>query len=224
MSPLITLNAVTKIYRTKYVETHALRGVDLTVERGEYVAIAGVSGSGKSTLLYVLGLLASPSDGDYHLDGDNVSRLSVDERARIRNAKVGFVFQNYNLIDELTVWENVCLPFRYRDDGKDIPRDQVAQSLVRLGLDHRRDHFPRQLSGGQQQRVAIARALVTNPHLLLLDEPTGSLDTKTRDELLELLDEIRAAAPQMAILNVTHDGACAARAQRVLNIRDGRVQ
>jgi len=221
MSALIAMSGITKIYQTQFVETHALRGIHLTVQRGEYIAVAGVSGSGKSTLLYVLGLLTPPTSGEYVLNGVNVSRLLVDERARVRNQEIGFVFQNYNLLDELTVVENVRLPFKFRGNGKQVPHEQIDRILTRLGLEHRRDHYPRQLSGGQQQRVAIARALASNPSILLLDEPTGSLDTQTRDELLELLDEIRSTST--AIINVTHDEVCAARAQRVLSMKDGQL-
>ncbi len=221
MSDLIDLAGVTKVYRTQFVETHALRGVDVKIGRGEYVSIAGVSGSGKSTLLYILGLLSAPSSGQYLFDGQNMAELSIDERARIRNRKIGFVFQNYNLIDELTVLENVRLPFKYRSDGKQVPHDYIDNCIARLGLAHRASHYPRELSGGQQQRVAIARALATNPLMLLLDEPTGSLDSQTRDELLNLLDEI--LSPTMTIINVTHDETCATRSRRSLHMTDGQL-
>jgi len=190
-APLIELEDLRRVYRTETVETHALGGIDLVIERGEYVTIEGPSGCGKSTLLTILGLLDEPTSGEYRLAGVPVNEIDAEERARLRNREIGFIFQSFNLIPEMTVEENVELPLLYRRGVTAAERrEAVAAALERVGMSHRARHHPNQLSGGQQQRVAVARALVGNPSLILADEPTGNLDTANGDQLMDLLDRL----------------------------------
>jgi putative ABC transport system ATP-binding protein len=193
MDALIQLNGVSKVFYTDEVETHALSTVHLRIDRGEYIAIAGPSGCGKTTLLSLLGLLDSPTEGEYLLDGKNVSSLSASERARVRNREIGFVFQAFNLIGDLTVFENVELPLTYRGMPSSERKERVMAALERVGMAHRTKHYPSQLSGGQQQRVAVARAIVGKPLILLADEPTGNLDSKNGEAVMDLLKELHAA-------------------------------
>ena len=218
---LITLSAVSKVYRTDDVETHALDGVALEIASGEYVSIEGPSGGGKTTLLSIIGLLDTPSSGTYVLNGTEVQGLSPDERSRIRNREIGFIFQNFNLIGDLTVAENVELPLTYRGLSKPERKRRVAEALDRVAMPHRTKHFPSQLSGGQQQRVAVARALAGEPSVLLADEPTGNLDSKNGDSVMELLGELHAAGS--TIVMVTHDRRFAHYALRTVGLLDGRV-
>ncbi len=210
-----------RVYGQGDVAVHALQGVDLLVESGEYIAIMGPSGCGKSTLLNVLGCLDRPTCGTYELDGRDVSRLDPDERATVRNETLGFVFQDFHLLARTTAVENVELPLIYGPVAPDQQRRRALAALARVGLAGREAHTPRELSGGQQQRVAIARALVTEPALLLADEPTGNLDSETSSEILALLDELHQKG--LTILLVTHDAEVGARAQRLIRMRDGRV-
>jgi putative ABC transport system ATP-binding protein len=219
---LIHLSDVKKVFLTDEVETHALDGIYLDIRPGEYVAIAGPSGCGKSTLLSILGLLDSPSDGRYLLNGRPVESLSFAERARIRNREIGFIFQSFNLIGDLTVQENVELPLTYRSEVSAAERKKRAgESLERVGMQHRQKHFPNQLSGGQQQRVAVARALAGDPSVLLADEPTGNLDSKNGDAVMELLADLHRAGATICM--VTHDNRFADYAQRTIHLFDGRV-
>ncbi|HEX3463640.1 MAG TPA: ABC transporter ATP-binding protein [Candidatus Elarobacter sp.] len=218
---LIDVRNITKVYAADTVETYALAGVSFAVDRGEYVAIEGPSGCGKSTLLSVVGLLDVPSSGTYLLNGQEAGSLSIEQRARLRNRTIGFVFQNFNLIGELTVAENVELPLAYRGMSGGERRRRVAEALERVGMAHRARHTPHQLSGGQQQRVAVARALVGEPMLLLADEPTGNLDTANGESVMELLAELHANGS--TIIAVTHDPRFARRAQRTVRLLDGRV-
>jgi putative ABC transport system ATP-binding protein len=220
--PLIELRDVWKIYDLGDVSVTALAGVSLEVRRGEFVAIVGSSGSGKSTFMNIVGCLDRPTRGTYLLDGDDVSGLSSDERAEIRNRKLGFVFQSFNLIPRTSALENVELPLFYGDLSRADQRTRAAQALVAVGLSGREAHLPNQLSGGQQQRVAIARALVNRPSLLLADEPTGNLDTKTSNEILEIFQDLNRSAGLTVVL-VTHEPEIAAYARRVVTFRDGRV-
>ena len=219
MTSFLELRDVGKVFRTEYVETHALRSIDVSIALGEYIAVIGPSGSGKSTLMHVLGLLSPPTQGQYIFAGTDVTSLSWNERAALRNVSIGFVFQNFNLVEELDVLQNVELPFRI--GRRPIPGDHIADCLEMLKIDHRKHHFPNQLSGGQQQRVAIARALVTKPQLILLDEPTGNLDSAASDTLLAVLDSVRSSST--SIVMVTHETKCAERADRVLTMRDGQL-
>jgi putative ABC transport system ATP-binding protein len=221
MDPVISLQSVTKSYRTESVETLALRGVELDVFPGDYVAITGASGGGKSTLLNILGLLDSPSTGKYILGGNDVSAFSFDQRARLRNKSIGFVFQSFHLLDELSVIENVRLPIRFAPDPADDVAERAGKLLERVGLGHRQHHKPSQLSGGQQQRVAIARALIMAPDVLLLDEPTGNLDAETSTEIMAMLDELNDG--KTTIILVTHEAEFANRAKRIVVMRDGRA-
>jgi putative ABC transport system ATP-binding protein len=220
--PLIHLDGVKKVFLTDEVETHALAGIYLEIQPGEYVAIAGPSGCGKSTLLSILGLLDSPSEGGYLLNGQQVENLSFADRARIRNREIGFIFQSFNLIGDLTVFENVELPLTYRSDMASAERKKRAtEALERVGMGHRSRHLPNQLSGGQQQRVAVARALAGNPSILLADEPTGYLDSRNGEAVMELLSDLHKSGSTICM--VTHDGRFAKCADRTVHLFDGRV-
>ncbi len=218
---LIHLENLTKVFQTDEVETHALAGVHLEIQQGDYVAISGPSGCGKSTLLSILGLLDSPSGGAYRLNGQPVEGLKAAQRARIRNREIGFVFQSFNLIGDLTVYENVELPLTYRGLGRSERRQRVAESLEKVGMAHRAKHYPSQLSGGQQQRVAVARALVGRPSILLADEPTGNLDSKNGEAVMELLADLHRAGATICM--VTHDPRFARHADRTIHLFDGRI-
>jgi putative ABC transport system ATP-binding protein len=219
--PLIHLDNVKKIFYTDEVETHALSGIHLDIKKGEYISIAGPSGCGKSTLLSILGLLDSPSDGQYLLDGKTVSDLPLSERARIRNRQVGFIFQSFNLIGDLTVIENVELPLTYRGMKSAERKKRANDALERVGMAHRAKHLPSQLSGGQQQRVAVARAVAGEPLILLADEPTGNLDSTNGEAVMELLRELHQAGATICM--VTHDPRYAKHADRQIHLFDGRV-
>jgi putative ABC transport system ATP-binding protein len=218
---LIKLDAVTKVFLTDEVETHALSGIHLEIRQGEYVSIAGPSGCGKSTLLSILGLLDSPTEGTYVLNGRPVQHLSLPERARIRNREIGFIFQSFNLIGDLTVYENVELPLTYRGMPAAERKAAVMDALEKVGMSHRAKHLPSQLSGGQQQRVAVARALAGKPAVLLADEPTGNLDSKNGDSVMQLLSELHRGGA--TIVMVTHDARFARHAERTIHMFDGRV-
>ena len=219
--PLIHLDDVKKVFYTDEVETHALSGIHLDIKKGEYISIAGPSGCGKSTLLSILGLLDSPSDGRYLLDGKLVSDLPLSERARIRNRQVGFIFQSFNLIGDLTVIENVELPLTYRGMKSAERKKRANDALERVGMAHRAKHLPSQLSGGQQQRVAVARAVAGEPLILLADEPTGNLDSTNGEAVMELLRELHQAGATICM--VTHDPRYAKHADRQIHLFDGRV-
>ncbi len=213
---------LTKVYTMGKTEVHALRGVDFTVERGEMIAIVGASGSGKSTLINIIGCLDYPTSGTYYLDGVHVEKLSRNQLADIRNSKIGFVFQGFNLLPRTTALENVELPLLYdRSQRKVAIRKTAESALERVGLSDRMDHEPNELSGGQQQRVAIARALVTNPSILLADEPTGNLDSRTSVEVLSLFQQLHSQG--MTILLITHESDVANCTQRVIELRDGQI-
>jgi len=216
---MLKMHAVTKVYRTELVETHALRALDLHVREGEFVAVTGPSGSGKTTFLNIAGLLETFTGGTYTLDGEDVSGLSDDARSKLRNRKIGFIFQSFNLIPDLNLFDNVDVPLRYRGMSAADRRKRIEDSLARVGLASRMKHYPAELSGGQQQRAAIARALAGSPRLLLADEPTGNLDSQMARSVLEMLEEINAAGT--TIVMVTHDPELAARAQRNVHIVDG---
>ena len=220
-TPLIQLNAVTKVFLTDEVETHALSGIHLDIRDGEYVSIAGPSGCGKSTLLSILGLLDTPSNGSYALKSNEVANLSFADRARIRNREIGFIFQSFNLIGDLTVFENVELPLTYRGMGAGDRKTLVTQALDRVGMAHRAKHLASQLSGGQQQRVAVARALAGKPAILLADEPTGNLDSRNGEAVMNLLKELHAGGATICM--VTHDERFAQHADRTVHLFDGRV-
>jgi putative ABC transport system ATP-binding protein len=220
-APLIHLDGLTKVFTTDEVETHALSGIHLQIQRGEYVAIAGPSGCGKSTLLSIIGLLDSPSSGSYQLNGQPVQSLDFTQRARIRNREIGFIFQSFNLIGDLTVYENVELPLTYRGMPGAERRERVTKALERVGMGHRAKHYPSQLSGGQQQRVAVARALVGQPAVLLADEPTGNLDSKNGEAVMELLRELHRSGSTICM--VTHDTRFARHADRAVHLFDGRI-
>jgi putative ABC transport system ATP-binding protein len=219
--PLILLEGVKKVFYTDEVETLALDNINIDIHRGEYVSIAGPSGCGKSTLLSLIGLLDTPTDGRYVLNGNPVTKLSLNERARVRNREVGFVFQSFNLIGDLTVYENIELPLTYRGMPSAERRKRVTGALERVGMAHRAKHLPSQLSGGQQQRVAVARAVCGEPSILLADEPTGNLDSKNGEAVMELLAELHRAGATICM--VTHDDRYAAHAQRTIHLFDGRV-
>jgi putative ABC transport system ATP-binding protein len=219
--PLIRLEGVKKVFFTDEMETHALAGVHLEIRPGEYISIAGPSGCGKSTLLSILGLLDTPTDGSYVLNGKNVENLKLSERARIRNREIGFIFQAFNLIGDLTVYENVELPLTYRGMGSAERKTRVQKALERVGMAHRMKHYPAQLSGGQQQRVAVARALVGDPLILLADEPTGNLDSKNGQAVMDLLKELHAGGATICM--VTHDPRYAELADRTIHLFDGRI-
>jgi len=218
---IVDLAAIGKVYHSSEVETHALSGITLAIAQGEYVAISGPSGCGKSTLLAIIGLLDTPSSGTYRLKGRAVSTLRAEERARIRNAQIGFIFQNFNLIGDLTVVENVELPLIYRGISRPERVRRVSEALDRVEMSHRARHLPAQLSGGQQQRVAVARALAGEPALLLADEPTGNLDSQNGESVMQLLNELHAAGS--TIVMVTHDVRFAGRAARTIALLDGRM-
>jgi len=218
--PVIEVEALSREYRMGAATVHALRGVTLTIQAGEFVALMGASGSGKSTLLHLLGCLDTATSGHYRLEGREVSALSSDERARLRNQRIGFIFQNFNLLPRLSALENVALPLLYRKNTHAAHRE-AAQALARVGLAERAHHPPNALSGGERQRVAIARALVTQPAILLADEPTGNLDSATGADIMALLSEL--VREGRTLLLVTHDAALAAHAHRQLRMRDGRM-
>jgi len=218
---LIDVQDLHKVFVTEEVETHALSGIHLKIHKGEYIAIAGPSGCGKSTLLSVLGLLDSPTDGDYSLNDNPVADLSASQRARIRNREVGFIFQSFNLIGDLTVYENVELPLTYRNMPKKERKERVHNALEKVSMAHRMKHYPSQLSGGQQQRVAVARAIVTEPSILLADEPTGNLDSANGDIVMEMLAHLHKNGSTICM--VTHDPRYAKHAQRTVHLFDGRI-
>ena len=219
--PLIHLEGVTKVFVTDEVETHALAGIHIDIPRGEYVSISGPSGCGKSTLLAILGLLDSPSSGTYILNGKEVQSLKLSERARIRNREIGFIFQAFNLIGDLNVYENVELPLTYRGMGSADRKKKVHEALERVGMSHRIKHYPSQLSGGQQQRVAVARALAGDPSILLADVPTGNLDSQNGEQVMDLLRELHRGGATICM--VTHDPRYARYADRSIHLFDGRV-
>jgi putative ABC transport system ATP-binding protein len=221
MATLIQMENLTKVFTTDEVETHALAGVHLEIERGEFVSISGPSGCGKSTLLAILGLLDSPSNGRYILKGTPVERLDRSERARIRNREIGFIFQAFNLIGDLTVFENVELPLTYRHVPSAERKRMAREALEKVGMSHRQKHYPSQLSGGQQQRVAVARALVGEPSILLADEPTGNLDSANGEAVIEILRNLHRGGATICM--VTHDPRYARYADRTVRIFDGRV-
>jgi putative ABC transport system ATP-binding protein len=218
---LIQLDDIKKVFFTDEVETHALSGIHLDIQKGEYVSIAGPSGCGKSTLLAILGLLDSPTEGRYTLNGQAVANLGLAERARIRNREVGFIFQSFNLIGDLTVFENVELPLTYRGMSADERKKAVQAALDKVGMSHRMRHYPSQLSGGQQQRVAVARALGGKPSILLADEPTGNLDSKNGDAVMQLLRDLHREGATICM--VTHDQRFARHADRSIHLFDGRI-
>jgi len=218
---MIKTEGLKKAYRTDEVETLALNGVNVEIDRGEFVSVMGPSGCGKSTLLNVLGLLDTPTDGRYVFDGQEVGGLSERQRAQLRKGRVGFVFQSFNLIDELTVYENVELPLLYLDTPSAERNERVEAALDRVQIAHRRDHFPQQLSGGQQQRVAVARAVVADPKLILADEPTGNLDSTNGAQVMELLSDLNEAGT--TIVMVTHSPADAEYSARTIHLFDGKV-
>ena len=219
--PLIQLDDVTKVFVTEEIETHALSRIHLNIRKGEYVSIAGPSGCGKSTMLSILGLLDSPTEGSYTFNGKPVESLSHSQRARIRNREIGFIFQSFNLIGDLSVFENVELPLTYRGIRSSERRSRVGQALERVGMEHRSKHLPGQLSGGQQQRVAVARALAGRPLVLLADEPTGNLDSRNGQAVMELLDDLHQEGTTICM--VTHDPRYSRHAERTVNLFDGRV-
>ena len=218
---LIQMDAVRKVFYTDEVETHALAGIHLVIKKGEYIAIAGPSGCGKSTLLSIMGLLDTPTDGKYILNAQPVETLNLSDRARIRNREVGFIFQSFNLIGDLNVYENVELPLTYRGMPAAERKKRVLESLERVGMSHRTKHYPSQLSGGQQQRVAVARALGGSPSILLADEPTGNLDSKNGEAVMDLLHALHSEGATICM--VTHDPRYARHADREVHLFDGRV-
>jgi len=218
---LIKLEGITKVFFTDEVETHALSGIHLDIQKGEYVSIAGPSGCGKSTLLSILGLLDSPTEGTYTLNSHAVANLDHSQRARIRNREVGFIFQSFNLIGDLTVFENVELPLTYRGMSAAERKERVNAALEKVGMAHRIKHYPSQLSGGQQQRVAVARALGGKPAILLADEPTGNLDSKNGEAVMDLLRELHREGATICM--VTHDPRFARYADRAIHLFDGRI-
>jgi putative ABC transport system ATP-binding protein len=218
---LLSLSSVTKVFTTDEVETHALAGIELNVRKGEYISISGPSGCGKSTLLAILGLLDTPSDGSYVLNDTRVDQMKLSQRARVRNREIGFIFQAFNLIGDLTVYENVELPLTYRNMPVAERKKLVKDALERVGMSHRIKHYPSQLSGGQQQRVAVARALAGRPSILLADEPTGNLDSVNGEAVMELLSELHQEGATICM--VTHDPRYARCADRVITLFDGRI-
>jgi putative ABC transport system ATP-binding protein len=219
--PLIKMEGLKKVFFTDEVETHALEDIHLEIKNGEYVSIAGPSGCGKSTLLSILGLLDSPTEGQYLLNGRQAADLSLSERAKIRNREVGFIFQSFNLIGDLTVYENVELPLTYRGMRSAERKKLCNDALERVGMAHRSKHLPSQLSGGQQQRVAVARAVVGRPSVLLADEPTGNLDSKSGEAVMDLLKELHSEGATICM--VTHDPRYARHAERNIHLFDGRI-
>lgn len=219
--PLIQMDGIKKVFYTDEVETHALTNIHLDIEEGEYVSISGPSGCGKTTLLSILGLLDSPSDGRYSLNDKEVAGLNFAERARIRNREIGFIFQAFNLIGDLTVFENVELPLSYRGLPANERRERVIEALEKVAMSHRTKHYPAQLSGGQQQRVAVARAVVGRPSILLADEPTGNLDSKNSESVMSLLDDLHGQGATICM--VTHDPRWARHANRNISLFDGRI-
>ena len=218
---MLRMTKLSKVYRTHLIETHALRGFDIQVSEGEFVTVTGPSGSGKTSFLNIAGLLEEFSDGEYILDGVNVRALDDNARSRLRNEKLGFIFQGFNLIPDLSLFDNVDVPLRYRGFNRAERRERIEDALSKVGLSSRMQHYPAELSGGQQQRVAIARALAGSPRLLLADEPTGNLDTGMARGVMELLEQVNAQGT--TILMVTHDAELAQRAQRNVHIIDGQV-
>ena len=220
---VLSLKNISKIFETEELETHALKAVSLNINKGDYISISGPSGCGKSTLLSIMGLLDTATSGEYFIEGSNVSELSLDQAAEVRSAKIGFIFQSFNLIDELSVFDNVALPLRYHSDKPSSVaiKERVTQCLEKVGLSHRVSHKPNQLSGGQQQRVAIARALVANPAILLVDEPTGNLDSKSGDQIMELLEQLNKSGTTICM--VTHDPRYADMATSKVQLLDGTV-
>ena len=218
---LISLKSVTKVFQTDEVETHALAGIELNVRKGEYVSISGPSGCGKSTLLAILGLLDTPSDGTYVLNDTRVDQMKLSQRARVRNREIGFIFQAFNLIGDLNVYENVELPLTYRNMPASERKKLVKDALERVGMSHRIKHYPSQLSGGQQQRVAVARALAGRPSILLADEPTGNLDSVNGEQVMSLLSELHQEGATICM--VTHDPRFARHADRNIHLFDGKI-
>ncbi|WDE02124.1 ABC transporter ATP-binding protein [Thalassomonas actiniarum] len=223
MDSIIKLSQLSKVFETEELQTHALKDINLTINKGDYVSISGPSGCGKSTLLSILGLLDMPTSGQYFVEGRDVSQLSLDEAAEVRNEKIGFIFQSFNLIDELSVFDNVALPLRYhREKQSDqAMKERVTWCLEQVGMTHRASHKPNQLSGGQQQRVAIARALVADPALLLVDEPTGNLDSKSGDMVMDVLERLNKNGTTLCM--VTHDPRYADMARTQLKLSDGVI-
>jgi len=220
-APVVSVDGVRKTYRSGSIEFEALRGVDMEIDAGEYVAVIGPSGSGKSTLMNILGCLDVPTEGSYHLGGEDVSTMSEASLAHVRNRRIGFVFQQFNLLPSLPAWRNVELPLMYAGVPRSKRRERAARALERVGLGDRLENRPGELSGGQQQRVAVARALVTEPDIILADEPTGNLDSGSTEAVLALLDELHASG--RTIVLITHEHDVAARAGRRLTIRDGLI-
>jgi len=222
MTALIELKDITKTFLTEEIETRAINSINITINKGEYLSLSGQSGCGKSTLLSLLGLLDAPTSGSYHINNVDVSSLTRDQRAKIRSEQIGFVFQSFNLISDLTIFENVMLPLTYQSAlSKQVITDKVNDVLEKVEMSHRKDHYPSQLSGGQQQRVAVARALVNDPAIILADEPTGNLDSKNAQAVLALFDKLHQEGATICM--VTHDPASAKRASRCLEMFDGRL-
>lgn len=223
MKPIITLSKINKVFNTQDVETYALTDINLDINEGDYVSISGPSGCGKSTLLSLLGLLDKPSAGEYFIQSTNTSSLSADQQAELRNLHIGFVFQSFNLIDEISVFENVALPLSYREPAlsKDEIQKRVETSLAQVEMSHRSNHKPNQLSGGQQQRVAIARALAGEPSILLVDEPTGNLDSKNGDAVMDILAKLNQQGTTICM--VTHDPRYASHASKQVRLLDGKI-
>jgi len=220
----IKMTNITKVFEIDNMETHALRGIDLTIKDGDYISISGPSGCGKSTLLSILGLLDVPTSGSYQIEGDDVSQLSLAQSARIRADKIGFIFQQFNLIDELTVFENIALPLRYSEQrySENEIKEKVEHCLNSVEMSHRAGHYPNLLSGGQQQRIAIARSLVANPAILLVDEPTGNLDSKNGDAIMDMLEKLNQQGTTICL--VTHDPRYANRAKSQYYLLDGQIK
>ena len=223
MKEILKMNDVSKIFETEELETHALKAISLVINQGDYVSISGPSGCGKSTLLSIMGLLDVATGGEYFIEGKNVTDLTLDQAAEVRNEKIGFIFQSFNLIDELTVFDNVALPLRYHADkpNNETIKKRVGECLEQVGLSHRTSHKPNQLSGGQQQRVAIARALVAQPTILLVDEPTGNLDSKSGDQVMDVLEQLNKNGTTICM--VTHDPRYADMATTRVQLLDGTI-